>query len=82
LEIFRFYSLRKLETPVGSVPMRHIDALIGVRLNLIDTLLTGCATRIPSSIAGELNGILEAPFNLVNNLVNVERKCGCPSPRL
>ena len=60
------HSLRKLETPVGSVPMRHVDALIGVNLDLINAMLMGRARRMRSSIAEGLNGTLKTPFNLVN----------------
>ena len=60
------HSVRKLETPVGSVPMRHVDALIGVNLDLTDALIMSCARRMRSSIAEGLNGILKTPFNLVN----------------
>jgi len=60
------HALRELETPIGSIPMRYVDALIGVSLDLIDALLMGRARRMRSSIAEGLNGILKTPFNLVN----------------
>ena len=60
------HSLRKLETPVGSVPMRHVDALIGVSLDPVDALLMGRARRMRSSIAEGPNGTFKTPFNLVN----------------
>jgi len=36
------HALRKLETPVGSVPMRYVDALIGVSLDLIGPAHGSC----------------------------------------
>ena len=60
------HALRELETPIGYIPMRYVDALIGVSLDLIDVLLMGRARCMRSSIAEGLNGILKTPFNLVN----------------
>lgn len=60
------HSLEELETPVGSIPMRRVNTLIGVKLDLIDALLMGYARRIRSSTAEGFNGILKTPFNLVN----------------
>ena len=60
------HSLRKLETPVGSIPMRHADALIDMSLDLLDALLMSCARRMRSSVAEGLHSALKTPFNLVN----------------
>jgi len=60
------HSLRKLKTPIGAVPIRHVDALIGVSLDPVDALLMGRARRMRSSIAEGPNGTFKTPFNLVN----------------
>jgi len=66
LSVMLTANLNSLSTPVGTIKMKHIESLIGVRTDLPSLIMFACVRRKRSAVSEGYNAVVKTPYVMVN----------------